>query len=230
MTQEQRPEALAQFAESARRGERAGVQGLIATAATAPIPTDSKAKDEAATKVLAEGATGRDLGAEEAIEHLPDRIIQSQDKDNTPFPSPDLSLSSDTSYDATLDPRTGRPPNPLEAQRIARENELERLRSASDSVDDEAVDLLEGLTDEHSPNHDESDDFSDVGDEDNDEVPGQIASPFLTEDERQPVEDLVKQGLSREYAEGLVETHGSDPETLKAAGFAAEKDEGKENF
>lgn len=77
MTNE-RPEALAQFAESARHGEQAGVTGLTATAHTAPIPTDPKLKDEAATRVLAEGATGEDLAAEEYVERLPDRIIESQ--------------------------------------------------------------------------------------------------------------------------------------------------------
>lgn len=78
MSKKERPEALAQFAESARRGERAGVAGLTATDATAPIPTESKAKDEAATRVLAEGATGEDLSADEYVDRLPDRILDSQ--------------------------------------------------------------------------------------------------------------------------------------------------------
>lgn len=77
MTKE-RPEALAQFAESARRGEQAGVTGPTATARTAPIPTDPQLTDEAATRVLAEGATGEDLNAEEYVDRLPDRIIESQ--------------------------------------------------------------------------------------------------------------------------------------------------------
>jgi hypothetical protein len=234
MTKEQRPEALAQFAESARRGERAGVQGLMATQVTAPIPTDSKAKDEAAAKILAEGATGEDRGSEEAIEHLPDRILDTQGKDNTPSPIPDATLGSDVSYDATRDPRTGRPPNLLDAQRIARENELERLRLASDpgSVDDEAGALLDGVTYEDSPDHDETDEFSDVAHVDNDELPPRMASPSMTEDERPAVEDLVSDGLSRENAEGLVETHGSNRETLTAAIRAADnaKDQGEENL
>lgn len=77
MTKE-RPEALAQFAESARRGEREGVTGPTATVRTAPIPTDPELKDEAATRILAEGATGEDLAAEEYVDRLPDRIIESQ--------------------------------------------------------------------------------------------------------------------------------------------------------
>jgi hypothetical protein len=74
----QRPEALAQFAETARDDRREDRPGLVADEATKPIPTDSTAKDEAATKVLQEGATGADHGAEEAIDRLPDRILESQ--------------------------------------------------------------------------------------------------------------------------------------------------------
>src|SRR5262245_626816 len=70
----QRPEALAQFAETARNDRGEDRPGLVADAATAPLPTDSDAKDEAATKVLQEGVTGEDHGAAEAIERLPDRI------------------------------------------------------------------------------------------------------------------------------------------------------------
>ncbi|MGE3873075.1 MAG: hypothetical protein AB7F74_08975 [Parvibaculaceae bacterium] len=80
MTKKERPEALAQFAESARKGEREGVKGVAATKATEPIPTDPKAKDDAATRILAEGATGKDMDAEEAVEELPDRILESQKK------------------------------------------------------------------------------------------------------------------------------------------------------
>ncbi|MBK1866396.1 hypothetical protein [Taklimakanibacter albus] len=80
MSKDERPEALAQFAETARVGEREGVKGLTATRATEPIPTDPKAKQDAATRVLAEGATGEDLNAEEAVDALPDRILLSQEK------------------------------------------------------------------------------------------------------------------------------------------------------
>jgi hypothetical protein len=37
-------------------------------------------------------------------------------------------------YDATRDPRTGRPPNPLEAQRLAREHEQERLAEQNEEI------------------------------------------------------------------------------------------------
>lgn len=80
MSKDERPEALAQFAETARVGEREGVKGLKATRATEPIPTDPKAKQDAATRVLAEGATGEDLNAEEAVDALPDRILDSREK------------------------------------------------------------------------------------------------------------------------------------------------------
>jgi hypothetical protein len=73
----ERPEALAAFAESARSKKKLKTS-LTATEQTAPIPTDSKKKDRAATKVLQEGVTGTDHGAEEAINELPDRIIESR--------------------------------------------------------------------------------------------------------------------------------------------------------
>lgn len=78
MAVKQRPEALAQFAETARTEKRRDRPGLVADQSTAPIPTSSDAKDEAATKVLQEGATGREHGAEEAIDKLPDRIFDSR--------------------------------------------------------------------------------------------------------------------------------------------------------
>jgi hypothetical protein len=80
MTKKQRPEALAQFAETARSDKKKNRPGLVADEATSPIPTDSKAKDKAATKVLQEGATGEDHGAEEAVDKLPDRIVESRKK------------------------------------------------------------------------------------------------------------------------------------------------------
>lgn len=57
-----------------------GRLGLTADSETAPIPTNSKAKDAAATKVLQEGVTGEDHGAHAAIEKLPDRIVDSRKK------------------------------------------------------------------------------------------------------------------------------------------------------
>jgi hypothetical protein len=73
----ERPEALAAFAESARSKKKVNAS-LTATEHTRPIPTDPKKKDDAATKVLQEGATGEDRGAEEAVDELPDRIIESR--------------------------------------------------------------------------------------------------------------------------------------------------------
>ncbi|MGE3832959.1 MAG: hypothetical protein AB7F76_18360 [Parvibaculaceae bacterium] len=77
----QQPESLATFAEASRDKEKVKPDdiGLEANKNTAPIPTDSRQKDKAATKVLQEGVTGKDKGAEEAIDKLPDRIIESRD-------------------------------------------------------------------------------------------------------------------------------------------------------
>ncbi|QIG50400.1 hypothetical protein G5V57_23310 [Nordella sp. HKS 07] len=126
MNKNERPEALSQFAESARRGERAGVTGLTATKATAPIPTDSKAKDEAATCVLAEGATGEELSTDEYVDRLPDRILKSQKNSSDDALEAGKELRNQT-YDATRDPRTGRPPQLGETQRLAHEHEIDRL-------------------------------------------------------------------------------------------------------
>lgn len=70
----QQPEALATFAEAARQGGRKPDDvGLTATPDTAPMETDPKRKHEAAAKVLQEGATGEDRGADAAVSSLPDR-------------------------------------------------------------------------------------------------------------------------------------------------------------
>ena len=71
----QKPEA---GTSSAARGKNSILRamadgGLEATPETAPIPTDSAKKDDAATKVLREGVLKTDQGAEEAIDALPDR-------------------------------------------------------------------------------------------------------------------------------------------------------------
>jgi hypothetical protein len=79
MAGKQRPEALAQFAKTSRDADKVDHPGLTADKATAPIPTNSRAKDKAATKVLQEGVTGEDHGAEEAIDKLPDRIVDSRE-------------------------------------------------------------------------------------------------------------------------------------------------------
>jgi hypothetical protein len=72
-----RPEALAKFAEVARNDDGKPVrEGVEATKETAPIPTDPKLKQNAATKVLREGVLHRKQGAKEAIEKLPDRTAK----------------------------------------------------------------------------------------------------------------------------------------------------------
>lgn len=70
----QQPEALATFAASARNdGRKPDDIGLTATKDTAPLETVPEKKQDAATKVLREGVLGKDEGAEEAIDKLPDR-------------------------------------------------------------------------------------------------------------------------------------------------------------
>lgn len=77
----QQPEALAEFAESARKNPVTGEDDgkpLTATEHTSPIPAGNKAKHDAATKILNEGATGEDRDTEEAVGKLPDRITESR--------------------------------------------------------------------------------------------------------------------------------------------------------
>ena len=84
MTKKQRPEALAKFAQSAREknkahaGHASGKDELTADRHTKPIPTDPDKKQDAATRVLREGATGKDHGSDEVIDKLPDRIRESR--------------------------------------------------------------------------------------------------------------------------------------------------------
>lgn len=79
-SRKQQPEALATFAEASRQGgKKPDDLGLEADKNTAPIPTDPGEKQEAAAKVLHKGATGEDEGVEEAVDDLPDRIIESRD-------------------------------------------------------------------------------------------------------------------------------------------------------
>ena len=71
----ERPEALAQFAESARRGEEAPKE-LTADEETAPKPGSNKDKHDVATRLLNEGAEGEHPDPhEEGVDRLPDRII-----------------------------------------------------------------------------------------------------------------------------------------------------------
>lgn len=76
----QQPEALAEFAEAARHQPEGKVdkKHLTADRHNKPIPTENAKKHDAATRVLNEGATGKDEGSREAIDDLPDRITESR--------------------------------------------------------------------------------------------------------------------------------------------------------
>lgn len=141
----QRPEALATFAEAARaKGKKPDDLGLVANAKTAPIPTDSKLKDDAATRVLNEGATGKDRNSEEAIDRLPDRIIESRDGTGREDAARDEE-TADESYDATRDPRTGRPPMGDKAEELKQDRLAGKAaRADADDAFDEA-DVVEEL-------------------------------------------------------------------------------------
>ena len=73
----QNPEALATFAATARNeGKRPQDHPDSATAETAPIPTDPKAKDEAARQVLKAGVDHAPQRAQDAVDKLPDRTAK----------------------------------------------------------------------------------------------------------------------------------------------------------
>ncbi len=80
--QERAPRGAREVCPECRNKNRAHEEDLFADDETAPIPTDSKLKDDAATRVLEEGATGEDKGSEEAIDKLPDRIVDSRNADD----------------------------------------------------------------------------------------------------------------------------------------------------
>lgn len=70
----QRPEALRQFAESARDGEDSP-KSLTADAETRPRPVSNTEKHKVATRLLHEGAEGAHPDPEaEGVDQLPDRI------------------------------------------------------------------------------------------------------------------------------------------------------------
>lgn len=77
MRHKQQPEALAEFAESARHDNDTG-KPEVATSHTQPKPEPNRIKHDAATRVLNEGATGRDKGADEAVARTQDRIKESR--------------------------------------------------------------------------------------------------------------------------------------------------------
>jgi hypothetical protein len=72
--QVRQPEALANFAATARSADKVSpTSGRQGSPETIAVPTDPQAKADAATKRLREGTLHADQGAEEAIEKLPDR-------------------------------------------------------------------------------------------------------------------------------------------------------------
>jgi hypothetical protein len=73
----QQPEALATFAQASRKANKKRPD-IEADEHTKPIPADPKIEHKAATKVLQEGVTGKDSGADEEINRLPDRIVDSR--------------------------------------------------------------------------------------------------------------------------------------------------------
>ena len=71
----ERPEALAQFAESARHGEDSP-KSPTADEETAPRPTSNEDKHDVATRLLKEGAEGEKPDPHaHGVDRLPDRII-----------------------------------------------------------------------------------------------------------------------------------------------------------
>jgi hypothetical protein len=77
---EQNPEALAEFAESARSNNPVGDdKSLKADKHTKRIPTELKEEHKVATKILSAGAHGKHIDPDAAgVDELPDRIRQSR--------------------------------------------------------------------------------------------------------------------------------------------------------
>ena len=75
---DQRPEALAQFGESAREENPAqSSKSLKANAETSPVPTDNRDKHDVATRLLNDGAHGVKPDPDVAGEdRLPNRIAK----------------------------------------------------------------------------------------------------------------------------------------------------------
>jgi hypothetical protein len=72
---EQRPEALSQFAQLARKGEKSPKENT-ADKETAPRPTANRVKHEVAERLLHKGADGETPDPqEEGADRSPDRII-----------------------------------------------------------------------------------------------------------------------------------------------------------
>jgi hypothetical protein len=114
-------------------------------------------------------------------------------------------------YDATRDPRTGRPPGPLEAQRLTREHATEQIKENDEGMS--SVDQ-DGLSNEFA-----EPDRSPVPEW---QAPARMTSPKTGEDEKRAVGALMLEGVAREQAEELVKAHGTNWESLKAAARAGD--------
>lgn len=77
---DERPESLAQFAQSARqKNSDKAPKPLQADEHTTPIPTSNRDKHQVATKLLQQGARDEEPDPQDAgVEKLPDRIIDSR--------------------------------------------------------------------------------------------------------------------------------------------------------
>lgn len=104
-------------------------------------------------------------------------------------------------YDATQDPRTGRPPNPLQAQQLAQEREANRSAEPEQSGEAELGEL----------------DKPPVPDS---QAPARMTPPEDDGVKKAAIDALIQEGITREQAEALVDEHGTNWETLKAAAFA----------
>jgi hypothetical protein len=82
MMADERPEALSEFAESARKEKQKGRirKPLTANEHTVPVPEDNVEKHETAARLLNEGADGDLKGkeADDAIRNIKDRIRDSR--------------------------------------------------------------------------------------------------------------------------------------------------------
>jgi hypothetical protein len=126
---------------------------------------------------------------------------------------------SERPYDASLDPRTGRPPTPLEAQRLAREHEIDRDGSAQPPdqyQNDDSAHRKHGDVAEPDLEDSEPTEASALSEE---QAPARMKSPDSNKDEKAAADALVQEGITREYAEQLVSAHGTDWETLKSAAW-----------
>ena len=76
----ERPESLAQFAQSVRqKNSDKAPKPLQADEHTAPIPTSNREKHQVATELLQQGALEEEPDPQDAgVEKLPDRIIDSR--------------------------------------------------------------------------------------------------------------------------------------------------------